>query len=104
HSTVEKFAKLLSDNKEIHSGCIVPIKPSGSKVPFFMIHGGGLNVLNYINMSKHFDEDQPFYGIQGVGDNGYDNWYKSIEEMAAHYVQAIVKVNPNGPYAIAGFC
>lgn len=104
HSTVEKFAKLLINSEEIDSSCIVPLKPNGTKVPFFMIHGGGLNVLNYINMSKHFDEDQPFYGIQGVGDNGYDNWYKSIEEMAAHYVEAIVKVNPNGPYAIAGFC
>ena len=104
HSTVEKFAKLLSDNKEIHSGCIVPIKPSGSKVPFFMIHGGGLNVINYVNLSKHFDEEQPFYGIQGIGEKGFENWYKSVEAMAAHYIEAIIQINPNGPYAIGGYC
>jgi amino acid adenylation domain-containing protein len=104
HSTVEKFAKLLNNSKEVDSGCIVPLKPNGTKVPFFMIHGGGLNVLNYINMSKHFDEEQPFYGIQGVGEKGFENWYKSIDEMAAHYVEAIVKINPTGPYAIGGFC
>ena len=104
YSTVEKFAKLLNTNNEIQSDCLVPIKPTGSKVPLFMVHGGGLNVLNYVNLSKHFDEDQPFYGIQGVGAKGYDNWYDSIETMAAHYVDAIVKVNPNGPYALAGFC
>jgi len=104
HSTVEKFAKLLSDNKEIHSSCIVPIKPSGSKVPFFMIHGGGLNVINYVNLSKHFDEEQPFYGIQGIGEKGFENWYKSVEAMAAHYIEAIIKINPNGPYAIGGYC
>ncbi|WP_281337149.1 amino acid adenylation domain-containing protein [Flavobacterium eburneipallidum] len=104
HSTVEKFAKLISNSEEIDSSCIVALKPNGTKVPFFMIHGGGLNVLNYINLSKHFDEDQPFYAIQGVGDNGFDNWYKSIDEMAADYVASIVKINPTGPYAIGGFC
>lgn len=104
YSTVEKFAKLLNTGSEIQSDCLVPIKSNGSKVPLFMVHGGGLNVLNYVNLSKHFDEDQPFYGIQGVGAKGYEDWYDSIETMAAHYIDAIVKVNPNGPYALAGFC
>lgn len=104
YSTIEKFAKLLNKDSKIHSDCLVPIKPSGNKVPLFMIHGGGLDVLSYVNLSKYFDEDQPFYGIQGTGSNGYGDWYNSIEDMAAHYIEAIVKVNPKGPYAIAGFC
>jgi len=103
HSTIEKFAKLIEIDREISSDCIVPIKPNGNKVPLFIVHGGGLNVLNFVNLCKHFDEDQPVYGIQGTGPNGYEDWYKSIEDMAAHYIDAIAKVNPNGPYAIAGF-
>lgn len=104
HNTIEKFAKLLHENNEIIADCLVPIKPTGNKVPLFMIHGGGLDVLCFVNMSKHFDDDQPFYAIQGVGAKGYDEWYESIEAMAAHYINAIVKVNPTGPYALAGFC
>ena len=104
YSTVEKFANLLNEGVEIDSDCIVPIKSNGSKVPLFMIHGGGLDVLYFANMSKHLDEEQPFYGIQGIGAKGFDDWHKSIEDMAAHYNQAIVKVNPKGPYAIAGYC
>ncbi|POY38673.1 non-ribosomal peptide synthetase [Flavobacterium alvei] len=103
YSTVEKFAKLLETNNESYSNCIVPIKPKGNKVPLFIIHGAGLNVLNFVSMSKHFDEDQPVFGIQGTGPNGYDNWYESIESMAAHYINAIEKINPDGPYALAGF-
>ena len=101
HSTIEKFAKLLNTNKT-HSDCLVPLKPNGNKVPLFMIHGAGLNVLNFVNLSNHFDKDQPVYGIQGTA-KGYDEWYESIEDMAAHYIDAIVKINPNGPYALAGF-
>uniref|UniRef100_UPI0032B3558E thioesterase domain-containing protein n=1 Tax=Flavobacterium aestuarii TaxID=3149227 RepID=UPI0032B3558E len=62
----------------------------------------GLNVLNFVNMSKYFDEDQPIYGIQGTAKE-YNEWYESIEAMAAHYVEAVVKIHPQGPYALAGF-
>lgn len=103
YSTVEKFAKLLNTGTEIYSDCLVAIKPNGNKVPLFIVHGAGLNVLNFINLSKHFDDDQPIYGIQGTKPKGFDGWYESIEAMAAHYIDAIVKVNPKGPYALAGF-
>lgn len=104
YSSVEKFAKLLDEGGEIYSDCIVPLKSNGNKVPLFMVHGGGLDVLYFANVSKHLDEEQPFYGIQGVGSKGFDEWYESIDDMAAHYIQAITKINPNGPYALAGYC
>lgn len=103
YSTVEKFAKLLDTKTEVYSECLVPIKANGTKVPLFIVHGAGLNVLNFINLSKHFDEDQPIYGIQGTKPKEYEGWYESIEHMASHYIDAIVKVNPDGPYALAGF-
>lgn len=103
YSTVEKFAKLLNTGTEIYSDCLVPIKSNGNKIPLFIVHGAGLNVLNFINLSKHFDDEQPIYGIQGTKQKGFDGWYESIEAMAAHYINAIVKVNPKGPYALAGF-
>jgi amino acid adenylation domain-containing protein len=103
HSTVEKFAQLIHVDNPIDSDYLVPIKPQGSKVPLFMVHGAGLNILNFVNVIKHFDKEQPVYGIQGTGPKDLNNWFESIEEMAAHYIQAIIKINPNGPYAIAGF-
>ena len=103
HSTVEKFAKLLHIENEISSDYLVPIKPNGNKTPFFMVHGAGLNILNFAHVINHFDEDQPIYGFQGIGPNGYENWFESIEAMAARYIESVIKINPNGPYAIAGF-
>jgi amino acid adenylation domain-containing protein len=103
HSTIEKLALLLNTENEIESEHLVPIKPNGSKNPLFMVHGAGLNILNFAHVINHFDEEQPVYGFQGIGPNGYDNWFKSIEEMAACYIESILKINPKGPYAIAGF-
>jgi thioesterase domain-containing protein len=103
HSTIEKFAKLLNQENTISSDYLVPIKPKGSKTPLFIVHGAGLNILNFSNVIHHFDDEQPVYGFQGIGPNGYDNWFESIEDMAAQYIKSIIKINPNGPYAIAGF-
>jgi amino acid adenylation domain-containing protein len=103
HSTIEELAQLLDTDKEIYSDYLVPIKPEGSKPPLFMVHGAGLNILNFRNVIGHFDNDQPVYGIQGIGRNGYDNWFESIEEMASCYIESVVKINPKGPYALAGF-
>ncbi|SHH12269.1 amino acid adenylation domain-containing protein [Flavobacterium micromati] len=103
HSTVEKFAKLLLANNEIIHDFLVPIKPNGTKNPLFMVHGGGLNILNFATVIHNFDADQPVYGFQGIGPNGFDNWFESIEEMAARYIDSIIKINPKGPYALAGF-
>jgi amino acid adenylation domain-containing protein len=103
YSTVEKFAKLLKTENEISSDYLVPIKPNGSKIPLFIVHGGGLNILNFVHVINNLDENQPVYGLQGVGSNGYKNWFQSIEDMAACYIASIMEVNPDGPYAIAGF-
>ncbi|TDD97457.1 non-ribosomal peptide synthetase [Flavobacterium cellulosilyticum] len=103
HSTVEKFAKLLNIENDIPSDYLVPIKPNGSKIPLFIIHGGGLNIINFAHAINHLDDDQPVYGFQGIGPNGFDNWFESIESMAACYLESIIKINPKGPYALAGF-
>lgn len=103
HSTIEQLAKLINTDRQIYSEYLVPIKPEGSKPPLFMVHGAGLNILNFKNVISHFDDEQPVYGIQGIGPNGYDNWFESIEEMAACYIESIVKINPKGPYPLAGF-
>jgi amino acid adenylation domain-containing protein len=103
HSTIEKFAQLLTIENEILSDYLVPLKPKGNKPPLFIVHGAGLNILNFSHIIQHFDEEQPVYAFQGIGPNGYENWFESIEEMAAKYIESVIDVNPNGPYALAGF-
>lgn len=103
YSTIEKLAELLVLDSEISWDSLVPIKPTGTKVPLYIIHGAGLNVLKFIDLSKHLDDDQPVFGIQGTGLNSNNAPYNSIEEIAEHYISSIIKSNPNGPYALAGY-
>lgn len=103
-STVEKLALMLEmDGKSITWDSLVPIKPKGTKMPLYMVHGAGLNVLLFNALAMHMDDDQPVYGLQAKGLDGVEEPLGSIEEIAAHYIDSIMKQNPTGPYALAGY-
>ncbi len=104
HSTVEKIALMLElESKFITWDSLVPIKPQGTKTPLYIVHGAGLNVLIFNALSKNMSADQPIYGLQAKGLNGVDEPFDTVEQMAAHYVAAILKNDPVGPYALAGY-
>ncbi len=104
HSTVEKLALLLEANdSQLTWGSLVPIRSQGSKPPIFIVHGAGLNVLNFSSLVKFMDDDQPIYGLQAKGLNGLEDPLTTVEEIAAHYNAAISSVRPNGPYSLAGY-
>jgi len=85
-----------------HWSPLVPIKPTGSKLPLFCVHAVGGNVLNYVPLAKKLDEDQPFYGLQAVGLDGLTPPLESLPAMAARYIGEIRKIQPHGPYLLSG--
>ena len=104
HPTVAALALLLQlDGKSITWDSLVPIKPTGSKTPLYIVHGGGLNVLLFNALARNMHPEQPVYGLQAKGLNGVDEPLDRIEDMAAYYVAAIQVQNPEGPYALAGY-
>ena len=82
---------------------IVPIKPTGNKMPLYIVHGAGLNVLNFNDLSNYVDPQQPLFGLQGVGIDGEEIALDSIQQIASYYVGEVIKHNPSGPYAVGGY-
>jgi amino acid adenylation domain-containing protein len=82
---------------------LVPIKASGTKAPVYIIHGSGLNVLNFSNIALHVDAGQPVFGLQAKGLDGIEEPLDDMKEIARSYIKEIIEHNPSGPYAIAGY-
>ena len=102
--TVAKLAALLRDKGWSPSwSSLVPIRPGGSKAPFYFVHPIGGNVLNLAGIAAHFDPDQPIFGLQAKGLDGKETPNTSIERMASDYIEHIRSVQPDGPYHIGGF-
>ena len=83
---------------------LTPIRAGGSKPPLFCMHGAGGTVMMYRDLARHLGDDQPFYGLQSQGLDGSCPPLTNVAEMAAVYVKEIRRVQPHGPYFIAGYC
>ena len=107
NATVESLAGLL--RRQTGSppwSTLVPIQPLGSRRPFFCIHPIGGDVLCYYHLARRLGQDQPFYGLQApnlieIAQHG-DN-YSRIEDRAAHYIEEMRSVQPEGPYLLGGW-
>jgi amino acid adenylation domain-containing protein len=82
----------------------VKIQPHGSRPRLFLVHGvGGGMLWGYANLARHFGPDQPIYAFKACDQDQLEA-FDTIEKMAAHYVQELRRLQPDGPYALGGYC
>ena len=104
-ATIDYLAGLLGEPTPSNgSSSLVAIQSRGAQPPFFCIHDLFGDVLCYMNLARRLGEDQPFYALQARGLNNREAPCDDIETMAAHYVEEIRTVQPEGPYALGGLC
>ncbi len=100
--TVEKMAALIRDGETGTASALVPIQANGTLPPFFCVHPAGGDVLGYAALARHLGPDQPFYGLQSAGLTG-GRPLSDVAEMAAAYLEEVLRVQPRGPYRIGGW-
>jgi thioesterase domain-containing protein/acyl carrier protein len=92
--TVQQLAATLRHSTQISP--IVAVQTRGTKRPLFMVH----SYLLYQGLSNALGDDQPFYGLRELEQDGD----LTIEERVSNYVREIRRIQPSGPYAVAGWC
>ncbi len=101
--TVRQLARALRDEGwQAAWSSLVMINGGGSRKPFFCVHAAGGNVLEYHDLARLLGPDQPFYGLQAKGLDGQSEPHTTIKEMAAHYLNELREVQPEGPYLLGG--
>ncbi|MEE9372230.1 MAG: condensation domain-containing protein [Saprospiraceae bacterium] len=105
YPTIDGLSSLIRDDVIIKSwSSLVPIRTSGNKAPLFCLHARGAHVFFYSVLARHLGDEQPVYALQPRGLDGKEPLYKSIEEMASHYLDEIRTVQEHGPYAFIATC
>jgi thioesterase domain-containing protein/acyl carrier protein len=99
--TVAKFAAVLRNSNRPQFSCLVPLRETGSRPPFFSVHGVGGNVISQRTLALNLPPDQPFWSIQARGMDG-STADEDLRETAALYIQEIKSLQPHGPYFIGG--
>ncbi len=83
---------------------VVAIRRAGRRPPLFFMHAAMGNVLFVRRLASLLDPEQPLYGIQARGLESGETPHLRFDELAADYIQAIRRVQPRGPYYLAGYC
>lgn len=101
--TVEKLAELVRElqrkQPDAAWSSLVPLNPTGSKRPLFLIH----SLMLYGRLPAALGPDQPFFALQPLpfSDDGSDNY---VERMLDDHLRQIKRIQPHGPYQIVGWC
>lgn len=81
-----------------------PVQQSGTRPPFFYMHGIYGDVSSLRNFGSLLGADQPLYGLEAIGLRPGCMPDETLEAMAARYVAAVREVQPSGPYHLGGYC
>ncbi|MBM3290146.1 MAG: AMP-binding protein, partial [Candidatus Hydrogenedentes bacterium] len=84
-------------------GTMIPIKPTGSRPPFFCVPGGGGVVFPFYNLIPFLDPEQPLYGLQDPSLDERGRIIDTVEELAAFHFAQMREIQPHGPYYIGGW-
>ncbi|WP_459503144.1 amino acid adenylation domain-containing protein [Bacillus sp. C1] len=82
---------------------ILPLRTNGEELPMFCVHPAGGLSWCYAGLMKSLGSDHPIYGVQARGIAKREELPKSLDEMAADYLEHIREIQPYGPYRLLGW-
>ena len=100
--TVSEMAVVLEEKRAVPF--LLPLGRSGSKRPFFCVHGHDGEVLQLRELARSLDPDRPVYGFRLPDGMGLNGRAISVESMARQYLDAMRGRQPEGPYLLGGYC
>jgi acetoacetyl-CoA synthetase len=89
------------DDPGKHFEPLVLMRAGKGAPPLFLVHSIWGDVLGMRQLAVAMEADVPVYGLRARGLQGEEP-QRSVEEMAATYVEVIQAQQPQGPYRIAG--
>ena len=98
--TVEELAKVLRQKKVTPPWySLVPIQPGGSRPILFGIHH-----IYFNDLSRYLGPEQPIYALHYAMAEATDRALSlpKIEDLAAHYIEEMRTLQPEGPYFLMG--
>ncbi|KAM0801214.1 hypothetical protein BDR22DRAFT_804970 [Usnea florida] len=81
---------------------VIPLSTKGSKTPLWLVHPGVGEVLVFLNLAK-FVTERPVYALRAKGFEQGEHFFDSIPQIVETYHEHILRTQPEGPYAIAGY-
>lgn len=100
--TVRRLSAFLDGGRGDDDAILVPLQSAGTLSPLYLVYPATGVVFPYFGLARALGTARPVYGLQARGlDGGPAD--RTVEEMAATCVEAIVRHQPEGPYYLGAF-
>jgi len=83
---------------------LVPVQPTGTRPPLFLVPPAASTGLRFSQLARFLGPDQPIYGFDPGGLDDRSQLHTTVEEMAAHFVEEMRRLQPEGTYLVGGMC
>ncbi|MDA0119661.1 non-ribosomal peptide synthetase/type I polyketide synthase [Vibrio sp. T11.5] len=102
HDTIERLASLIDRRTTYESSEPVLLNPTKeAKPPLFIVHPIGGHLLSYQPLAQQLDHVS-LYGL-AYPDTGFKQNEFDVTQLAQHYLNQIKRIQPHGPYRLAGW-
>jgi amino acid adenylation domain-containing protein len=99
--TIAHLAAVLRGNMD-EWPLMVTLRAGEHPRKLFLVHPGGGILWNYVHLVRHLPAGVPVYGLQARGLDGKSVPHQDMERLAADYVAEVRRIQPHGPYLLAG--
>ena len=105
-NTTALFARVSRNSQKV----IVPINDSAlskdtPRAALYCVHSvSGVAGTDFLDLAQRLEPAIRFYGIQAPPKMSDAEFGGSVEEMAEHYVEALMEFQPRGPLMLGGYC
>ncbi len=99
--TIAHLASVLRKNMD-EWPLLVALRAGAHARKLFLVHPGGGILWNYVHLVRHLPAGVAVYGLQARGLDGKSAPQQDMERLAAEYVAEVRRVQPHGPYLLAG--
>ncbi|MBD2812214.1 amino acid adenylation domain-containing protein [Xenorhabdus sp. Vera] len=107
HPTLYYLASIIGERLAIPISPLdenpVPLNSAGSLLPLFLVHETSGDPLVYSPLAALLPPELPIYALQALGIHTLEHPPASIEDLAACHIQAIRRIQPQGPYRLVGW-
>ena len=102
--TVRRQAALLAQaSAPADTGCVVSLRACGDRPPLFFVSGWGGAILPFKALAEQLDADQPLHVLDLMHFGADGKPVTSMQQLAACMLADLQRIQPHGPYQLAGF-
>ena len=81
---------------------LVALQLGGSNPPLYCVPGADSAAISLRHLARRLGPEQPFFAFQPRGLDGRPPYLRTVEQMAADYLDVLRQHQPRGPYCLCG--